>query len=48
MKKFIDRMAEYDLRLKQVAVFGTYSGNARPIDRAVKKWKKWQERNCPT
>jgi flavodoxin len=37
MKKFIDRLAELDLKAKNVAVFGTYSGRKRPIDRAVKK-----------
>lgn len=48
MKKFIDRLAEYDLKLKQVAVFGTYSGNARPIDRAVKKLGKMVEKKLPS
>lgn len=37
MKKFIDRLAELDLKAKNVAVFGTYSGRKRPVDRAVKK-----------
>ncbi len=37
MKKFIDRLAELDLKASNVAVFGTYSGRKRPIDRAVKK-----------
>jgi flavodoxin len=37
MKKFINRLAELDLKIKNVAVFGTYSGRKRPIDRAVKK-----------
>ena len=37
MKKFIDLLAELDLKAKNVAVFGTYSGRKRPVDRAVKK-----------
>ena len=37
MKKFIDRLAELELKAKNVAVFGTYSGRKRPVDRAVKK-----------
>ena len=37
MKKFIDRLAELDLKASNVAVFGTYSGRKRPVDRAVKK-----------
>jgi flavorubredoxin len=37
MKKFIDTLAELDLKAKNVAIFGTYSGRKRPVDRAVKK-----------
>jgi flavodoxin len=37
MKKFIDALAEIDLKAKNVAIFGTYSGRKRPTDRAVKK-----------
>jgi len=37
MKKFIDTLAELDLKAKKVAIFGTYSGRKRPVDRAVKK-----------
>jgi flavorubredoxin len=37
MKKFIDALAELDLKAKNVAIFGTYSGRKRPVDRAVKK-----------
>ena len=36
MKKFIDRLAELDLKAKNVVVFGTYSGRVRTVDRAVK------------
>jgi len=39
MKNFIDKLAELDLKAKNVAIFGTYSGRKRPVDRAVKKLK---------
>ncbi len=29
MKKFVDRLAELDLKAKNVAVFGTYAGRVR-------------------
>ena len=35
--KFIDMLAELELKAKNVAVFWTYSGRKRPVDRAVKK-----------
>ncbi|MCL5949606.1 MAG: flavodoxin domain-containing protein [Candidatus Bathyarchaeota archaeon] len=47
MKTFIDGLAEIDLKAKNVAVFGTYSGNARPVDRAVKKLGKMVEKKLP-
>ena len=47
MKKFIDRLAELDLKAKNVAVFGTYSGRVRPMDRAVKKLEKMVEKKLP-
>jgi flavodoxin len=37
MKKFIDRLAEQDLKAKNAAIFGTYSGRQRSVDRSVKK-----------
>lgn len=37
MKKFINRSAEQDLKAKNAAIFGTYSGRQRPVDRSVKK-----------
>ena len=40
MKNFVDRLASFDLKAKQVAVFGTYSGKIRVEDRAVKKMEK--------
>ena len=36
MKKFVDRLAEQDLKEKSVAFFGTYAGKERE-DRAVKQ-----------
>jgi flavorubredoxin len=47
MKKFVDRLAEFDLKAKNVAVFGTYSGNVRTPDRAVKKLEKMLEEKLP-
>jgi menaquinone-dependent protoporphyrinogen IX oxidase len=47
MNKFIDRLAELDLKAKNVAVFGTYSGRIRPVDRAVKKLEKKVEKLLP-
>ena len=47
MKKFVDRLAELDLKAKNVAVFGTYSGRVRPMDRAVKKLEKIVEKKLP-
>ncbi len=37
IKNLIDRLAELELKAKNVAVFGTYSGRKRLVDRAVKK-----------
>lgn len=37
MKRFIEYLAPADLKATKVAVFGTYSGRVRPVDRAVKK-----------
>jgi len=46
MKKFVDRLAELDLKAKNVVVFGTYSGRVR-FDRAVKKLEKMVEKKLP-
>jgi flavorubredoxin len=40
MKKFVDKLAEVDLKASAVAVFGTYAGRVRTVDRAVKKLEK--------
>jgi hypothetical protein len=37
MKRFIEYLAAADLKATQFAVFGTYAGRARPVDRAVRK-----------
>jgi flavodoxin len=37
IQKLIEEMSKLDLKAKNAAVFGTYSGRLRPIDRAVKK-----------
>jgi len=47
MKKFVDKLAELDLKAKSVAVFGTYSGRVRDPDRAVKKLEKMAEKKLP-
>ena len=47
MKKFVDKLAELDLKAKSVAVFGTYSGRVRTVDRAVKKLEKIVDKNLP-
>src|SRR5208337_5493460 len=47
MKKFVDRLAKLDLKAKNVAVFGTYSGRVRDPDRAVKKLEKMAEKKLP-
>jgi len=47
MKKFVDRLAELDLKAKDAAVFGTYTGRIRMVDRAVKKLEKMVEKKLP-
>jgi flavorubredoxin len=37
IQKFIEKLGKLDLKAKNAAVFGTYSGRLRPVDRAVKK-----------
>lgn len=48
MKKFVDRLAELNLKSKYVAVFGTYAGKIRTLDRAVKKLEKIVEKKLPS
>jgi len=47
MKKFVDKMAELNLKARDVAVFGTYAGRVRTVDRAVKKLGKIVEKKLP-
>jgi len=47
MKKFVNKLGELDLKAKNVAVFGTYSGRVRDPDRAVKKLEKMAEKKLP-
>lgn len=47
MKKFVNRLAELDLKASGVAVFGTYSGKIRSPDRAAKKLEKMAEKKLP-
>ena len=47
IKKFVNGLAEVNLKTKNVAVFGTYSGKVRNPDRAVKKLEKIAEKKLP-
>jgi flavorubredoxin len=47
MKKFVDRLAGLNLKAKNVAIFGTYSGRVRIVDRAVRKLEKMVEKKLP-
>jgi flavodoxin len=47
MKKFIEKLSELELKAKNVAVFGTYSGRSRNPDRAVRKLEKIVEKSLP-
>jgi flavorubredoxin len=47
MRKFVDRLAEIDLKARNVAVFGTYAGRARTVDRAMKKLEKTVQKKLP-
>ena len=47
MKKFVDRLAGLNLKAKNVAIFGTYSGRVRIVDRAVRKLAKMVEKKLP-
>ncbi len=47
MKKFVNRLAEGNLKAKNAAIFGTYAGRVRSPDRAVKKLGKMVEKKLP-
>jgi flavorubredoxin len=48
MARFIEYLATADLKATQFAVFGTYAGRARPVDRAVKKLEAIVQTKMPT
>jgi flavorubredoxin len=47
MRKFVDELAKLDLKAKDVAVFGTYAGRERTVDRAMKKLEKIVQKKLP-
>jgi flavorubredoxin len=47
MKKFINHLSTLNLKNKKVAVFGTYSGKVRVIDRSVKKMERMVQEKLP-
>ena len=47
MKKFVGKLVKQNFKAKKVAVFGTYAGTARPVDRAVRKLGKMVEEKLP-
>jgi len=47
MKKFISKLPEFNLDAKYVAVFGTYAGKERSVDRAVKKLEQMVKKSLP-
>jgi flavorubredoxin len=48
MKRFIEYLAAADLKATRFAVFGTYAGRARPVDRAVKKLEAMVQTKMPS
>ena len=47
IKKFVDRLAEVDLKAIGVAIFETYAGRVKTADRAVKKLEKIVAKKLP-
>lgn len=47
MKKFVDDLARLEPKTKQVAVFGTYAGRIRAVDRALKKLERMVREKLP-
>jgi flavodoxin len=47
LKKFVDQLAKVDLKAKSVAIFGTYAGRTRAVDRAVDKMEKNVAKKLP-
>jgi flavorubredoxin len=48
MKKFVEKLAKLDLKARNVAIFGTYSGRERNPDRAVKKLETIMAKTLPS
>jgi flavorubredoxin len=48
MKQFIEHLAVADLKVAKAAVFGTYAGRVRPIDRATKKLEGMVQTKLPS
>ncbi len=44
MEKFVDKLGKIHLRANGVAVFGTYAGRERPVDRAAKKLERMAQK----
>lgn len=44
MKKFVDNISEIGLKVKYIAVFDTYAGRKRSVDRAMKKLENLVEK----
>jgi flavorubredoxin len=47
MKKFVDQLTKVELKARSVAVFGTYAGRTRAVDRAVEKMEKTLAKKLP-
>ncbi len=47
MKKFVNQLVRLGLKGKKVAVFGTYSGKVRLLDRAVRKMERMVQEKLP-
>ncbi len=47
MKKFINHLSSFGLKNKKVAVFGTYSGKLRVLDRSVRKMERMVQEKLP-
>jgi flavorubredoxin len=47
IKGFVNKLADLELKTKNIAIFDTYSGKVRAVDRAVKKLVKIVENKLP-
>jgi menaquinone-dependent protoporphyrinogen IX oxidase len=48
ISKFVDELAKLDLKAKQVAVFDTYFGRPRNLEKAMKKLEKQISQKLPS